>query len=72
MNDCKHIPFLLMFGDNGYNTPHALCLLVAYSSLQASLGYAKAVGNHHIAKYSSVTNVYVRVNHAPQFLVGFF
>jgi hypothetical protein len=45
MDDHKHIPFELMFGDTGYNTPHTM----PNSNLLALLGYANIIISQKMA-----------------------
>jgi hypothetical protein len=47
LNNCRHIPFVVMFGDNRQKTP-THCHLMAYYGLLASLGYADTVSRQII------------------------
>jgi hypothetical protein len=50
MNNCKHISFLLIFGDNGHNTPSHYAFwwtTAVYWLSLTSHGYAKFVGRSY-------------------------
>jgi hypothetical protein len=51
VNDHKRIHFVLIFGDNGHNTPHTM----PSGSLLSSLGYVKFIGGRYTLAFAWVT-----------------